>query len=243
VADRPYAKAIELSLLGLSGYGASFPKSRRYTMLEFGVAGGTTFEKMLNYRDIFARRLRLRTPIGCLGFDTFEGLPEAREEDVANVWSPGDFAATVEQVEQRLRPYDDFELIPGLFADTLPGYEDRLRTEPPLFVSIDCDYYSSTVDAFDAVIPLAPSGCFFYFDDAQAHYWSDRAGELQAVREVNEGRYGGHLQLCEYPLWIETGEIRHYRCLYRLLDLTRHADGIDISAGVLLRKEPSLHAH
>ena len=50
------------------------------------------------------------------------------------------------------------------------------------------------------------------------NYWSDRAGELQAVREVNEGRFGDNLSLAEYPLWIETGEIRHYRKLYRLLN-------------------------
>jgi hypothetical protein len=70
-------------------------------------------------------------------------------------------------------------------------------------------------------LPLAPTGCLFYFDDAGMFFFSDRAGELQAVREVNEGRYGDHLQPAEYPLWLRTGEVRHYRKLYRLLNLDK----------------------
>ncbi len=60
------------------------------------------------------------------------------------------------------------------------------------FVSIDCDHYSSTIDVFAEILPLCPTGCMSYFDDAAIHYWFDRAGEMQALRAVDEGRFGEH---------------------------------------------------
>jgi hypothetical protein len=177
---------------------------------------------LLRFRDVLVRRLRVRERVVCVGFDTFEGLPARRPEDTAAPWIEGDFVADVDDVRRRLsRRHSDFELVKGLFADTLPKWRGRLEEAPPLFVSVDCDYYSSTIDVFEHVLPIAPTGCMFYFDDVAIHYWSDRAGELQAVREVNEGRFGKHLHLAEYPLWIQTGEVRHYKLLYRLLNLEK----------------------
>lgn len=205
----------------LTRSGRPVPDAPAYTMLEFGVATGESFELLLRYRDVLARRLGIRTPITCIGFDTFTGLPDRRPEDVAAPWIPGDFKSDVKFVRQRLSANGDFELVKGLFSETLPAWVDRLAQEPPLFVSIDCDYYSSTIDVFEHLLPLVPTGAMFYFDDAAVHYYSDKVGELQAVREVNEGRFGKHLSLAEYPLWIETGEIRHYRTLYRFLNLEK----------------------
>ncbi len=218
--DRPYWRSIELALLGMArDYGVQFPSASEYTMLEFGVSSGESFALMLHFRDVLCRRLSVRQRVTCVGFDTFGGLPPQRADDVAAPWAEGDFAASIEDVRARLRGYDGFELVKGLFCDALPGWRARLDVAPPVFVSIDCDYYSSTMDVLAEVLPRAPTGCVFYFDDVATHYWSDRAGELQAVREVNEGKFGPHLQLAEYPLWIETGEIRHYKQIYRLVNL------------------------
>lgn len=80
----------------------------------------------------------------------------------------------------------------------------------------------------------------FYFDDVAIHYWSDRAGELQAVREVNEGRFGDHLQLAEVPLWIETGEVRHYKQLYRLLNFEK--GGFTDAGAAAVAEAPDLNS-
>jgi hypothetical protein len=221
VKERPYWKGVELAMIGLRGRGVRFPKAERYTFLEFGVAGGESFERLLRYRDLLKRHMQIREPITCVGFDTFTGLPERRGDDLAAPWLRGDFVSDLTAVNERLSRYRHYELVAGLFAETLPGWQERLEREPPLFVSIDCDYYSSTIDVFREILPACPTGCTFYFDDAAIHYWSDRAGEMQAVRDVNEGRFGAHISLSEYPLWIETGEIRHYRTLYRLLNLDK----------------------
>jgi Macrocin-O-methyltransferase (TylF) len=228
-------------MLGISrGYAARFPKANEYTMLEFGVAHGRSFERMLHFRDVLKRRLRVQPAVTCVGFDTFEGLPPKRDEDVAAPWIEGDFNANVDVVRGSLkrRGYRDFELVKGLFADTLPSWRERLEQSPPVFVSIDCDYYSSTIDVFEHVLPLAPTGCLFYFDDAAIHYWSDRAGELQAVREVNEGRFGDHVHLAEYPLHIETGEVRHYKQLWRLLNVEK--GGTTIARALTPEEEAAL---
>jgi macrocin-O-methyltransferase TylF-like protien len=219
--EKPYWKGVQLALLGLRERGARFPAGEAYTLLEFGVAEGGSLERLCRYRDVLARRMRIRKRLTCVGFDTFEGLPDRRPEDVAAPWIPGDFASDIEKVRGRLSRFEKVELVQGLFSETLPVWIERLQREPPLFVSIDCDYYSSTVDVFEHLLPHCPTGCVFYFDDSAIHYWSDRAGEMQAVREVNEGRFGEHISLAEYPLWIETREIRHYKTLYRLLNLER----------------------
>jgi hypothetical protein len=218
--DRPYYHSIELAMLGVSrAYAVRFPKADTYTMLEFGVASGGSFERMLHFRDVLRWRLKVSQRVRCVGFDTFEGLPPRRPEDKVAPWLEGDFAADIDDVRARLAKYSDFELVKGLFSETLPSWRANLAQAPPLFVAIDCDYYSSTIDVLKEILPLAPTGCMFYFDDVHIHYWSDRAGELQAVREVNEGRFGDHLHLAEYPLHVETGEARHYKQLYRLLNL------------------------
>ena len=223
VKDWPYYSSIELALLGIArGYGVRFPRADTYTMLECGVASGRSFEKMLRFRDVLVRRLGVKQRVVCVGFDSFAGLPAARSEDTAAPWIEGDFAVDLDQVWSRLsRTYSDFELVEGVFSETLPSWRERLERAPPVFVSIDCDFYSSTIDVLETVLPLAPTGCMFYFDDVAIHYWSDRAGELQAVTEVNAGRFGAHLHLAEYPLWIQTGEIRHFKQLYRLVNLEK----------------------
>lgn len=229
VADWPYYRCIELatrSFATAEGYGVAFPgagdPAKRYTMLEFGVANGHTFEVLLHFRDAWLRRLCLRNPVLAIGFDTFEGLPSARAEDTAAPWREGDFPSDRDALQRQLAArFVDFELVKGLFSVTLPTYEELLREQPPVFVSVDCDYYSSTVDVFQTVLEVAPHGCLFYFDDVEATLWSDRLGELRAIAEVNEGRFGEHLQLVEFPLWIETGEIRHYKKVYRLVNLER----------------------
>jgi hypothetical protein len=192
-------------------------------MLEFGVSSGGTFELLLHFRDVWLRKLRLHNRVVALGYDTFEGLPVARSDDTAPAWKGGDYASDLESLDRHLTgKFAHFELAKGLFSDTLAPSLDRLRANPPVFVAIDCDYYSSTIDVFDRLLPdVAPHGCMLYFDDVSAHLGSDRAGELQAIREVNEGRYGAHIQLAEYPLWIETGELRHYRQSYRLINLEK----------------------
>jgi len=241
-AEWPYHRCVELAVRAFAtraGYGTAFPgagdPASTYSMLEFGVAAGRTFQLLLHFRDVWLRRMSLRNRVVGLGFDTFEGLPPAGEGDETAPWQQGDYRGDVDEVQRYLQAcgFRDFTLVKGLFKDTLREQKDLLHRCPPVFVAVDCDYYSSTIDIFDALLPeFAPHGCMFYFDDVAVDFYSDLTGELRAIAEVNQGRYGKHIQLVHYPLWIETGEMRHYKQVYRLVNLEKmksqgSARGID----------------
>jgi hypothetical protein len=230
VAAWPYHRCVELAVRAFAtraGYGTAFPgggdPASSYSMLEFGVAAGASFQFMLHFRDVWLRRLRLENRVVAMGFDTFEGMPDARLGDDANPWQAGDYRGEEEEVQKHLEAcgFRDFELVKGLFADTLAAKAEQLRQSPPIFVAVDCDYYSSTIDIFDAIIPIAPHGCMFYFDDVSVDFYSNLTGEMKAIAEVNRGRYGPHIEMVHYPLWIETGEMRHYKQVYRLVNVQK----------------------
>jgi len=230
-ADWPYHRCVELAVRGFAtnaGYATAFPGAGNplstYSMLEFGVAAGGTFQLLLHFRDVWLRRLNLRNRIVALGFDTFDGMPPSRDGDDAAPWQQGDYRGSAEEVQRHLQRcgFRDFTLVKGLFADTLLTQRELLIQSPPVFVAVDCDYYSSTIDIFDALLPeIAPHGCMFYFDDVSVDFYSDLTGELKAISEVNRGRYGDHIQLVHYPLWVETREMRHYKQIYRLVNVEK----------------------
>jgi hypothetical protein len=219
----PYYRCIELAARALAspdGYGGIvLDPSRTYSVIEFGVAQGNGFQLLLHCRDVCLRKFGLSNKLLALGFDSFEGMPAPRAGDDALLWRSGDLPGDMASLQRHLESrFADFRLVKGYFSESLPREGTFLREHPPVFVSIDCDY--STMDVLDYLLPeIACHGCLFYFDDVSINFCSDRSGELKAIREVNDGRYGDHIQLVEYPLWIETGEMRHYRQIYRLFNL------------------------
>jgi hypothetical protein len=229
VQDWSYYRCVELATRGFAtseGYAVAFPGAGNpdsaFSMLEFGVANGHSFQVLLHFRDVWLKRLHLENKVMAVGFDTFEGIPAARQGDVGLLWREGDFTRVdLDSLQTCLDArFNNFRLVKGQFKDTLPQYDLFLREHPPVFVSIDCDYYSSTMDVFGRLLPdIAPHGCLFYFDDVGINFWSDKTGELRAIAEVNTGKFGSHISLVEYPLWIETREMRHYKQVYRLFNL------------------------
>jgi hypothetical protein len=221
----PYYRCLELGALALAspgGYGGFvLDPTGSYSILEFGVANGNGFQLMLHCRDTCLKKYGLQNKIIGLGFDSFQGMPAPRDGDDGLLWRKGDLPGDLEGLQRYLEArFSDFRLVKGYFTETLPQFRDFLREHPPLFVSIDCDYYSSTMDVLEFLLPdLAPNGCLFYFDDVGINFYSDKTGEMKAIAEVNAGRFGSDIQLIEYPLWLETGEMRHYRQVYRLFNL------------------------
>lgn len=219
----PYYRGVELVLRGVaSGYaGVSFPQAEGYSLLEFGVAHGASLQKLAHFRDVWVRRLGLTTPITVVGYDTFEGLPAPRTEDRGTYYATGDYRSRLDDVQATVADrFPRVRLRPGLFADTLAHDRVWLQAHPPLFVSVDCDYYSSTMDIFRALIPeLLPHGAVLYFDDVGMNFYSDLTGEMRAITELNAGAFGDGIRLVEIPFAIESGEARHHKQLYRYFHL------------------------
>lgn len=93
-----------------------------------------------------------------IGFDSFEGLPEDWREG----FPKGKFAtrgASINEIVPRSM------IVPGWFEDTLPTFPF-----PPLgLVHIDCDLYSSTVTALDAVTDHVSVGTVLVFDEFHSY--------------------------------------------------------------------------
>jgi hypothetical protein len=170
----------------------------RFSILEFGVADGYSFTKKL-----FATEyLGMADRVVVHGFDTFTGLPEVEgTTDQALVrgqeWVPGTYVGRHEQLQDYCeRRYHNFELHKGLFKDTLTDvFLQRLEESPPILIWIDCDYYSSTRQVLERLIPYIPTGCVMYFDDIYFNFSSRFTGEMRAVAEVNNGDFGDGIEL------------------------------------------------
>ena len=142
------------------------------TYLEFGVYPGATFCYQAGY--IRCRYAGSRI----IGFDSWKGLPD----ETSGVWAPprhnrGEYAAPRDEVVARLARMGisqrdpQFQLIDGYFSETLL---ESLQTaiESVIFINIDVDLYSSTIELLEFVRPLLRPGLIIYWDD-----WQDPADE------------------------------------------------------------------
>ena len=88
-----------------------------------------------------------------LGFDSFEGLPEA--------WVRGDNRVWKGAFRQEHLPSvpPNAQLVPGWFRDTLPPFSKK----PVAFLHVDCDLYSSTREALE-MLDIGP-GAVIAFDE------------------------------------------------------------------------------
>jgi hypothetical protein len=165
---------------------------------EFGIGPGRTMMRYIKALKLHCRLTGVDPySYRIFGFDSFEGLPPKRSwrDDLAG-WREGQFRITQEQTAARIGAELELargsvRLIKGFFEDALTAELAReLSPYPPSIVTIDVDYYTSTRTVLDWLLPMAPSGCLFYFDDIWAFYGHPEMGELAAIAEVNAGGLG-----------------------------------------------------
>lgn len=100
--------------------------------LEFGVASGTSLEKLA----------RMNYPNLVYGFDSFLGLPEAWKGFEAGHFSSNGKVPNMQST--------NVEFICGLFEDTVAGFL-FMQTNYISLVHIDCDLYKSTKTVLNAI--------------------------------------------------------------------------------------------
>ena len=143
------------------------------------------------------------------GFDSFQGLPEeatslsadAKYEKAArNNWAAGLFNAadiyktySFRTLRAKIKHYIDdsrVELIKGFFNESLtPTIAARLGMRPALYVDVDADLYSSSLQALDWLFQMkliVPGVTVIGYDDWD---FGGPQGEQRAHREI-AGRYG-----------------------------------------------------
>ncbi len=134
------------------------------TCLEFGVMYGNSYIwQVLQILNSYPKDK-------LLGFDSWQGLPKETE----GVWAPdrhheGAFSTTKDVVIGRMEEYgvfigDQFKLVDGFFSKSLTE-ELRAKIENLIFVNVDVDIHSSTMEVLRWIRPLLRVGTVIYFDD------------------------------------------------------------------------------
>lgn len=140
-------------------------------VLEFGVRNGHTIHKLA---ELFPQRK-------VYGFDSFEGLPEAwNDEDAGSYTALGRLPKVPANVE----------FVVGWFNDTLSGFR-QAHPEPVAFMNVDCDLYSATKTVFDELNAQIVPGTVIVFDEYIVNK-SWREDEFKAFQEwvaVNNVQY------------------------------------------------------
>ncbi len=176
--------------------------SRRYqgpfAILEFGTANGYSTAKML----YATRYLKLEDQVTVHAFDSFEGLRESTDKEdiglISNDWEKGQFHGNYQTMLGYIekKGYTNYQIHKGYFEDTLTEeVVEIFRTQKPVLIWVDCDYYSSTTTLFERLLPVLSTGTVFYFDDFDANFGSRFTGEARLVHEVNQGKFGENIEL------------------------------------------------
>ncbi|APY85534.1 hypothetical protein A7J05_07220 [Streptomyces alfalfae] len=119
------------------------------TVVEFGVAGGNGLLALAEHARYYSTATGVAVRV--VGFDGGLGMPPAKDpRDLPYLFGAGLYTMDGDRLRARLGAA---ELVVGDLTETLPHYlrsrADLLREHPVGFVSLDLDYYSSTVTALD----------------------------------------------------------------------------------------------
>lgn len=152
--------------------------------LEFGVFQGTSLACMHDVSAALGQsQMRL------IGFDSFEGLPDAAAADDGGVWEPGTFRSSMQYTRTYLDmkgvDWSRIRLVKGWFSETLNDAtiaEHDIRTAS--VVMVDCDIYSSAKESLDFIAPLLAERAVIFFDDWYTYQLDKKdLGEKRAFRE------------------------------------------------------------
>ena len=174
------------SLLKAADYAKSLG-FKQITVMEFGVAAGTGLMNIAKLSEHVYQETGIK--INVFGFDTGKGMPKPLSyKDHPDLYQEGDFPMDIEALKANLP--ENTQLIIGEISETVPNFiNSKLSDTAPIgFISIDVDYYSSTVDCLS--ILKSKAECYLprvlvYLDDLEDESHNSYCGELLAIKEFN----------------------------------------------------------
>jgi len=186
----------------------------RVSLVEFGVAAGAG---LMNMAEI-ARRVTRVTGVQfqLYGFDTGAGLPPPSDyRDHPDLYQQGECGMDVEALRNALPP--NAQLVLGDLAHTVRPFIDALSPREPIgYVSVDVDYYSSTVSAL-RMLTASPEKYLpvtvMFFDDVNNERHTSACGELLAIDEFNRAH---RLRQIEQHQFLENSRV------FRRADWIKH---------------------
>lgn len=157
----------------------------KITAIELGVANGAG---LVNMCSIAARVTKVTgVSFDIVGFDSGKGMPPPKDfRDHPEFYGPGDFPMENRKALQERLP-TNAKIVIGDVSDTIkPFLED---CAPIGFISVDLDYYHSTVEALQ-LLNAAPNKYLpwvvMYFDDVEYDRHNPFCGELAAIDDFNK---------------------------------------------------------
>jgi hypothetical protein len=133
--------------------------------LEFGVSHGSSMSIMHSV----LKKSNLKN-VRLFGFDSFEGMPEIAAGEDNGKWRPGEFASSLDATKDFLTKkgvdWSRTFLTKGWFSDTLTqGFVHQHQIKKASLIMIDCDIYTSSVQALNFCKPLIKDTAIVFFDD------------------------------------------------------------------------------
>jgi len=160
---------------------------KKVSVIEFGVANGAGLSNIQK----IAKKITKDTGIlfDIYGFDTGQGMPPPTSyKDHPDCYQEGDFPMDFDLLQKSLD--SNTKLIIGNIEETLPKFLTKNFDDCPIaFISIDVDYYSSSVQALKILDMHANQylpRVVIYLDDLQDESHNSWCGELAAVNEFSE---------------------------------------------------------
>ncbi len=149
--------------------------------LEFGVSRGGSIRWWVE-----ANRHRGSTFVG---FDTFEGLPEAWA-----TWPEGSFSTNGEIPSI---PDERCQFVKGLFQETLPGWLIGREFPQRTVLHLDADLYKSTLVVLTQLLPRLKPGSILIFDE-----FDDPLGEYRAFHDATAAYMRKFVPVCRTESWV-----------------------------------------
>jgi hypothetical protein len=133
-------------------------------------------------------------------FDSFQGLPEPKDEKEAHVkqegafgqryrFQAGQYKGTLEEVRDNVTQFGNLDVcdfIPGFFSETLEAFSVESA-----FVFIDVDLVSSARDCLKALWPMLKPGGYFFTHEAmypsyiegilEREWWRENLGQCPPI--------------------------------------------------------------
>ena len=159
------------------------------TAIEFGVANGAGLLNLCALAERIAKETGVTFHI--VGFDNVSGMPPLRDyRDHPELYQPGWYPMEApDRLRESLPP--NARLILGDLATTVPEFLSTLPADSPIgFVSLDVDYYWSSVEAlkcFTGEAELYLPRVTMDLDDISSAAHNPWCGELASINDFNAG--------------------------------------------------------
>jgi O-methyltransferase len=171
------------------------------TYYEFGTGwGGTLAAFMLAAQQVASKHGLNADDFRVFAFDSFEGLPSSdHPADRHSAWGEGAMASSIEVIRQKIETHPFAKRVPvrytkGYFKDSLTDVLiGQIKGFPPSIITVDVDYYTSTLESLLWIDRFIGSGPLIYFDDMWAFHGHPGHGQIRAVREFHSRNTNGLL--------------------------------------------------